>query len=266
MKLELDQYTHLDSPLHRWHPTPKLVGFVVLIFAFAGVKSYSLLPAMLGVTLLLYWLSRLPLSYLQGRLRYPGLFLIGIVGLLPFLSGSTVIWQWGWLTVRSEGLWAALLVSSRFLAILTTSFILIGTTPFLSLIDSMRSLGLPAVLADMTLLAYRYLNDIVQSLATMQQAMRLRGFGSSSKSKKLFRINGETFRRLAFLAGTLLIRSYEQAERVYNAMRLRGYGTRSQRQVALRNPNRWGNAWSWAALGLMVLIAIGFFVMEWKLA
>jgi cobalt/nickel transport system permease protein len=67
------------------------------------------------------------------------------------------------------------LVVCRFVSILTIGFILLGTTPFLTIIHTMRSLGLPVILADMTLLAYRYLYEIADTLATMQQAMRPAG-------------------------------------------------------------------------------------------
>jgi energy-coupling factor transporter transmembrane protein EcfT len=40
----------------------------------------------------------------------------------------------------------------------------------------MRALGLPAVLADMTLLSYRYIYEIGDDLEAMETAMGLRGF------------------------------------------------------------------------------------------
>jgi cobalt/nickel transport system permease protein len=260
MQLELDEYAHLDSPIHRWQPKAKLVGLMTLVFAFAFVKDLHLLPAMLAITALLYALSRLPLSFLLKRLRYPGFFLLGIIVLLPFSSGSTVIWQWGWLTLRQEGVLAMVLVVGRFLAIVTTGFILLGTTPFLSLVKAMRSLGLPTLLADMTLLTYRYLFEIGQDLATMRQAMRLRGFTARPNSSKLpFLPDTQTLRQLASLVGTLLVRSYEQSERVYKAMRLRGYG---QRQLPFPEPSS-SDRWSLAALGLTWLTAAGFVIAEY---
>ena len=34
MKLGLDQYANLDSPIHRWEQRSKLVALIALIFAF----------------------------------------------------------------------------------------------------------------------------------------------------------------------------------------------------------------------------------------
>jgi len=50
MRLHLDEYSHLDSPLHTWETRSKLIGFLVLIFAFSFVQDLHLLPAMLIVT------------------------------------------------------------------------------------------------------------------------------------------------------------------------------------------------------------------------
>ncbi|PSB20478.1 cobalt ECF transporter T component CbiQ [filamentous cyanobacterium CCP2] len=257
MRMTFDQYAHLTSPIHRWEPRLKLVGIAALIFAFAAVSDLRMLMPMLGVTGLLFGLSRLPGAFLLNRLRYPGYFLLGIVLVLPFLSGQTVIWQWGWLTVRQEGVLAMALVACRFLCIMTLTIVLLGTTPFLTTIKAMRSLGLPATLTDMTLLTYRYLYDIAEMLATMQQAMRLRGFRSRSQSKRFRRKDLQQF---ATLTGTLLIRSYEQSERVYKAMRLRGYNA----QKPNLDTTQTGRVMIWDRFGLAASLstAIGFVVLN----
>jgi cobalt/nickel transport system permease protein len=221
VKLDLDEYAHLDSALHRWEPKCKLVGLFILAFAFSFVRDLRLLPAMLGVACAVYVASGLPFSFLTTRLRYPGLFLLVPAVLLPFVSGSTVLLSIGPLALRQEGCLAALLIVTRFVSILTITLVLFGSAPFLTTIKAMLALGLPPILADMTLLAYRYIFQIGGDLERMETAMGLRGF-------KARRPNAHTLGVLASLSGSLLVRSYEQSERVYNAMALRGYG-RSQR-------------------------------------
>ncbi|MGF1568891.1 MAG: cobalt ECF transporter T component CbiQ [Nodosilinea sp.] len=218
----LDAYVHRESLIHQWQPRLKLVSLLGLMFAFATVRQLSLLPWMLGLTAGLYALSRLPLTFLWQRLSYPGLFIVAVVAVLPFAIGETVLWQGGWLALRQEGLASTALIVSRFVSILTVGFILLGTTPFLTIVQAMRALGLPVILADMTLLSYRYLYEIADTLATMQQAMGLRGFGH--RPQRGFRPSGQMIQQLALLTGNLLLRSYERSERVYKAMRLRGYG------------------------------------------
>lgn len=218
MKLVLDRYAYLDSPLHRWQQGYKLVGLLSLIFAFAFIQQLWLLPIMVTITYTLFAISRIPGSFLLKRLRYPSWFILAVVVLLPFVSGNNVIWQWGNLAIKSEGCWQALLISVRFWCILTVSLVLFGTAPFLNSIKAMRALGLPRVIVDMTLLAYRYLEELGETLTTMQRAMKLRGF----QPQGLNRRNLEVF---AQLTGSILIRSYERSLRIYQAMILRGYGS-----------------------------------------
>ena len=216
--------THADifipgkSAIHRWAVKPKLLSLMTLMFAIALVRHVVMLPAVLAIAAILYLYSGLPWQYLRRRLTYPGFFIVAMVGLLPWIAGETILWEWTIFTLRLEGLQTAALIMGRFLAILTTSFILLGTTPFLDMLKAMRSLGLPPLLMDMALLTYRYLFDIANQLATMRQAMQLRGYGLLNQTLR------RQWSRLAALFGSLLLRSYERSQRVYKAMRLRGDG------------------------------------------
>lgn len=262
MNLEMDAYVKLGSPLHQWSSRAKLLGLGALIFGFSTVKSLWLVPWMLGITIVLYGVSRLPVSFLRSRLRYPGLFLLGVVVALPLMSGETVLWQWGALSLRQEGLLLMVIVASRFLSIITVGVILLGTTPFLELIGALRALGLPSLLTDMALLSYRYLFDITDHLSQLRQAMRLRGF---SRSHHHLRTPGSftwrTWQQLATVAGTLLIRSYEQSERVYRAMRLRGYGL-NPRSPQTQVQEQWTDV---AGLVACITISIVFVMVPWFL-
>lgn len=250
MKFSLDEYAHLDSPIHRWESRCKLIGLMALIFGFAFVEDLRLIPAMLGVTGAIYILSKLPLSYWQRRIRYPGFFLLGIVVLLPFVSGETIMVEVASLAVYAEGTRAVILIGSRFLAIMTIALVLFGTGSFLKMLKTMRSLGLSPILTDMMLLFYRYLFEIGDRLKTMQTAMRLRGFRAD-------RLNRRNLGIFASLAGTLIVRSYEQSEQVYQAMRLRGYGqsTAVNDLVAVRWPDA-------IALAVTLSIAASFICVE----
>lgn len=254
----LDTYTQLQSPIHRWNPRWKIISLLGLMFAFASVQQRSLLLPMLGITVLLYGLSQLPLTFLIQRLRYPGLFILAVVIVLPLASGDTVLWQWGWLTLRQEGVEAMTLILCRFLSILTIGFILLGTTSFLVIIKAMRSLGLPTILTDMTLLSYRYLYEIADTLATMQQSMRLRGFGH--RRQRWLRLDWPMLGQLATLTGTLLIRSYERSERIYKAMRLRGYGAKAS--TASQTYHQPLDTVSLVLTAVILCIAIAFLVAE----
>ena len=247
-----------ESPIHRWATRPKLLSLLALMFAIALVRHLVLVPWALAIVALIYGCSRLPLTYLLHRLPYPGLFIVAMVGLLPWISGETVIWQWQWFALRLEGLQIAALVAGRFLAIVITGFILLGTTPFLDILKALRSLGLPALLTDMTLLTYRYLYDIAGQLATMQQAMRLRGYGIFKQTVR------QQWGWLGALFGSLLLRSYERSQRVYKAMCLRGYG--QGMNLSNTGVSRPLNGVTRLATSLTLVAAFSFVLGEWILS
>ncbi|MBE9061338.1 cobalt ECF transporter T component CbiQ [cf. Phormidesmis sp. LEGE 11477] len=252
-----ETYVSGRSRLHTWTPRLKLVSLGLLMFAFAAISHLSLILPMLWLTAILYLLSELPFSFLLKRLRYPGLFIFMVVLVLPFSSGEMILWQWGALALRQEGLESMLLIVGRFLSILTLGFILLGTTPFVTLLRALRSLGLPTLIADMTLLTYRYLFETADMLSTMQRSMRLRGFG---QQQRWFRLQRRDLQRLAGLLGTLLIRSYERSERVYKAMQLRGYGQLKRPMVKPLVDSS-----SVLLTGFCAITALGFVIAEFSL-
>ena len=248
MKFGIDEYAHLNSALHRWDPRFKLVGLVSLIFAFSFVQDLRMLPPMLLVTGLVFAVSRLPLLFLLSRLRYPSFFILAVVLFLPFLSGETVIASIGPFDLRQEGLAGALLIGTRVLSILTIGLIIFGTSSLLTALKAMRALGLPSVIADMALLAYRYLYEIGDYSHRMETAMRLRYFRGR-------RLGPRGLRTLAWLGGSILVRSYERSEWVYKAMITRGYGHGTLPRDDFR-----ANSADVLALGCSLLIAAGFVV------
>ena len=230
--LHHDFFIPRESLIHQWPTRSKVLCLLAMMFCIALVKQLVIVPWVLLVVLGLYLTSRLPLSYLFKRLPYPGMFILATVILIPLTSGHTILWQWGWLMIRQEGLFTAALIAGRFLSIITLGFILLGTTPFLDILATMRALKVPTLLTDMTLLTYRYLFEVSEQLSTMGQAMKLRGYGSHPQSLQ------RQWTWLSSLLGSLLLRSYNQSQRVYQAMKLRGYGQSSyvhQRSTSLSN-------------------------------
>ncbi len=220
MKLLLDEYAYLDSLIHRWQCKPKLVALFSLIFCFAFIQNLYFLPVIIVITICLYLLSNLPLKFLISRLRYPGIFLVAVIFLLPFLVGKTIIFSWGFLSLKREGCLLVLLVVTRFVCILTTTLVLLGTSPFLTTLKTLKSLGLSPIISDMMLLTYRYLEQMGDRLLTMERALRLKGFN-------WHKLNARNLRIISQLIGSLLVRSYDESKLVYQAMILRGYGYNS---------------------------------------
>lgn len=215
--IAIDTYSHLDSLIHSWDPRAKLIGLFAIVLSFACVQQLVLLPMLLLLSGVIYWVSNLPYHFWRDRLRWPGRLLFAIALFLPFAGGEVEWLRLGPIAIYQEGVLALLQIAARILSILTIGLVLFGTTPFSTLITAARSLGLPAILADMMLLTYRYLYDLGITLDRMQTALRLRGL-------QIARLRRSQLPILASLVGSLLVRSYDQSERVYCAMRLRGYG------------------------------------------
>jgi cobalt/nickel transport system permease protein len=64
-------------------------------------------------------------------------------------------------------------------------------------------------------MSYRYLFVLADELARLRIALRVRGYRN--------RANRHSYRTAGHVAGTLLVRGYERAERVGQAMRCRGF-------------------------------------------
>ena len=223
MRISIDEYANLDSPFHRWDPRYKLVGLIILIFAFSSIHDLHMLLAVILVTVTMYIVSRLPTHFILRRLRFPSFIILAFVITLPFLSGENALIRLGPITVWQEGLLAALMVATRFVCIVTVGIVLLGTTALLTNIKALRALGLPPVMADMTLLTFRYIHELGLDLSRMLTSMRLRGFRGR-------RLGLSGLRTFAWLSGSLLVHSYERSDWIYRAMILRGYGQRPQSQ------------------------------------
>ena len=112
------------------------------------------------------------------------------------------------------------------------------------------------MILDMTLLTYRYLEELGETLKTMQRAIKLRGFDPN-------RFNCRQLEILTRLVGSLIVRSYERSTRIYQAMILRGYGYKIPRQNSIqkqqKNAPKSYDIW---ATGIALLTAITLLTLE----
>lgn len=194
-----------------------LVALMVLAFGFSALSDLSSIPYMLGITLVIIWWSGLPLSVLLHRLHLPGLLVLSLVVVLPFTTGQTVLWQAGPISIKTEGLSAALLIIARFLAILSIANALLYNTPMSQIISALRAMGIPWLMTDLALLMQRYVEELKRDFSNVRLSMRLRGH---PEKLSLANLNAT-----GWLLASQLVRSYQRSDRIYRAMRLRGYGS-----------------------------------------
>lgn len=205
------------SALARWDVRLRLLALLVLAFAFSAVRQLQAVPLMLLIAAASCGLAKLPVRTWLQRLRLPSVLVAGMALAVLFRRGPTPWLQFGGITLSAEGALAAALLLVRVYGILTLAFACFHVTPLLRMIEGLRALRLPYILVDMALLMARYLETLKQDLHHMNLAARLRGFRQRGWSM-------HTIQTQSWLAANLLLRSYERADGIYQAMRLRGYG------------------------------------------
>jgi cobalt/nickel transport system permease protein len=90
-------------------------------------------------------------------------------------------------------------------------------------------------------LTHRYIFVLGAELSRLRTALRVRGFRN--------RASRHSYRTVGHVAGTLLVRGYERAERVGQAMRCRGFDGRFRSPIEFRT--------TWADLLFFFLVAGG---------
>lgn len=96
---------------------------------------------------------------------------------------------------------------------LMASFILISTTKIDHLCGALRRVGMPAMLASLFLLTYRYITLMMTELSTMTTAYSLRAPGQK----------GIHISAWGSFIGQLFLRSMDRADEIYSSMQLRGF-------------------------------------------
>jgi cobalt/nickel transport system permease protein len=109
----------------------------------------------------------------------------------------------------------ALLVLGKALTVLTLMLVLLASAPPEETLKAAHALHIPGMLVQVAVLTYRYLFVLADELARLRVALRVRGYRN--------RVNRHSYRTVGHVAGALLVRGYERAERVGQAMRCRGF-------------------------------------------
>jgi cobalt/nickel transport system permease protein len=249
MPLDLDRHAGLDSPMHRLEARSRLIGLGLIIAGMAVIRSPRALPLMLVVSAAILLVSRIPVAFVARRLR-GALFFVAVLGLLlPVVSSGSVVWSMGPVAIHVDGLWQFATILAKVLSIGTVALVLFGVAPLPVNVVAMQRLGLPALLADMTLFSYRAIHEIGTDLDTMRTAAGLRGL------RWTHRPPGAPSRvaTTAALVGSLFVTSHARAEQTHRAMMLRGYS--GTRPTTAADPPR-SRDWLFIAGSVAVTVAL----------
>jgi cobalt/nickel transport system permease protein len=248
----LDEYSRLDSVLHRRDPRVKIGVF------FACILFIVLTPAAQIRAFILYFLllaglvfaSGIPPRFILKRSLEMMPIVLCIAAFVPFAKPGVVMFtiNAGFirLPVTHTGLLLMWNVLIKAYLCIVCSILLINTTDFADLLKAFERLRVPGLLIMIVSFMYRYLFVIEDELERIQIARQSRSFRKDGWLQ---------VKTLANIVGVLFIRSYEKAEAVYTAMCCRGYTGRA------RTLHAWSltkNDLYFLAIVIIMLIAIRF--------
>lgn len=246
MTLSFDPLGGLDSWLCQRDPRWKLAALLIAATVVASLRTLPAAAAALTAALTLAVLGGLPGRWFWGRLGIVGLFLLPF-GLLPLLPDPGPAWRIGPLRVSPGGLGLALLLAAKALAMTALVLSLAATSPLPETLKAAQALRVPGLLVQLTLLSYRYVFVLAGELARLRVALRVRGFRSGA--------NLHSYRTIGHVAGILMLRSAERAERVGQAMRCRGYDGRFRSLTSFRTTAADVLLWAGVGAGAAALAA-----------
>lgn len=213
---QLDIDSDRISPWHRLTPQIRIACALLFVFASSltgNGRWWTWLIYSIGLAILLS-VSRITFPVLLRRVAVESTFIgLVLIGTL-FRSGGTVVFQFGWLQITTEGLTVLGSVGWKALLSLLMLNLLVLTTSISALLHGMIALKMPPLMVAIIASMYRYIGVLSEEFTSMQRAAASRNLIGSSRWQRL--VVGNMF-------GSLFIRTYERGDRVYQAMLARGY-------------------------------------------
>jgi cobalt/nickel transport system permease protein len=208
----LDELARKETFIHRIHPLIKVLTTVVYLTVVASFGRYeisSLLPFVF-YPVLIFSLAEIPVAPILKMILLVEPLIIGIGILNPLFDHSVVViggiaFSRGWIPFLSIFIKCTLTV--------TASILLIATTGMDRLAAALRMLKIPRIFVLQLLLTYRYISVLTEEVSRMLRAYSLRAPGQKGIKRSVW----------GSFAGLILLRTFERAERVYQAMSLRGF-------------------------------------------
>ena len=208
----LDDLARKDTIIHKIHPLVKLlttVSYLTVVVSFGKYDIGALLPLLLYPSMI-FALAEIPVKPIFMRILLVLPLMIGIGILNPFfdheifLLGDIEISR-GWVTFLSLLIRSALTVTAALLLIATTGMDRLG--------GALRMLKIPRIFVLQLLLTYRYISVLMEEVARSLRAYSLRAPNQKGVHRSAW----------GSLAGQLILRTFDRAQRIYEAMCLRGF-------------------------------------------
>lgn len=208
----LDDLAQRSTSIHKVHPLAKLLVTMLYLMGVVSFDKYEILRLLpyIFYPIFIFALAELPLKPILYRVLLVEPLVIGIGILNPVFDPQSVILAGfeisrGWITFLSIVIKGGLTV--------TAALLLIATTGMDRLSEALRMLKVPRVFVLQLLLTYRYISVLMEEVATTLRAYSMR----APRQKGVHRSAWGS------LAGQMLLRTFDRAQRVYQAMCLKGF-------------------------------------------
>ncbi len=186
------QYYPANSALHKLDPRIKIILtilYIVCSFLCKNILSYALL---LASTLFIIAIGRIPFKIIFRGLR-PVIFVLAFTAALNIFwtAGEVLLFEWMFIRIYAEGLYAALFILIRIIALIagTGMFLTYTTTPITltnaieDLLSPLKLIGVPVhSFAMMMTIALRFIPTLAEETDKIMTAQKARGADFSSGS------------------------------------------------------------------------------------
>lgn len=213
--MHLETFAHGHSPLHRLDPRGKLASAMAFSLLMALLKEWTVLWAGMGVSLALVAAARLRPWEVVKRLLAVNAFMAMLWVMLPWQVVAGQGWLGLGLDLNPGGLDLALIITIKGNALVLALMALVATSPVNQVFHALAHWRAPQKLLQIFFFFYRYLHVLHREYHRLDWGLKVRGFVPRSDM--------HTYRTYAHLMGMLLVRSYDRAERVHQAMLCRGF-------------------------------------------
>lgn len=241
----IDNNSNNNNILNKIHPLVKLIISVVYILFLTSINKYNLTItlAMSIYLIVVSTIGDLSIKNCIKRLKIVLFFLI-IIGIANPILDRQVVTSIGIIPITTGMISALTLILKGIFAIIS-SYFLIVTTGVENICYALKKLHIPNILITIFMLIYRYIIVLLKEVQKIWIAYSLR----APKQK------GIHFKAWGSMIGSLMIRSIDKAEVIYQAMELRGF---SPDNFFMKNQKIDKTSIIYFMAGLLLLLIIRF--------
>jgi cobalt/nickel transport system permease protein len=210
-----ETFSQGSSFLHKRDPKVKILAATVFVAVIAISNNFTVILSGLVAAVVLLLLAHLAPMAVLKRLAAVNTFTLFLWLTLPLTYGGHDFVRLGSLQLSSEGLLLASIITLKTNTIVLSLIVLLGTSRIANIGHALEGLHLPHRLCFLLLFSYRYIFVIYQEYQKLNRAAVMRCFIPATTI--------HTYRTVGYLFGMTLVKSWNRASRIHQAMLLRGF-------------------------------------------